>query len=213
MNFRVSKATEFRSDLGFKQHDIVLSKKQSLISKITKLFSNQNILLQHSVLGYRIGLHFPRHKLAIEVDDKGHTDRDKRKENEREGKTKEKFVCKFIRINPDEQDYDEYSKFGETNNHISESNKNLTKKFLIDKISKRLLVLEFEESDSIKSKCLKFIVKKKILSSVKNMQTYCPSFKRKKEKKISSKEEGTTYCLGCRDYTHNIGSKKSNNNK
>ena len=39
MNCRVSKAIEFRSELGFKQHDIVLSKKQSVISKI-KLFSN-----------------------------------------------------------------------------------------------------------------------------------------------------------------------------
>ena len=40
------------------------------------------------------------------------------------------------------------------------------------------------------------------------MQTYCPSSKRKKEKKIGSKKEATTFCLGCRDYTHNIGSKK-----
>ena len=40
------------------------------------------------------------------------------------------------------------------------------------------------------------------------MQTYCPSSKRKKEKKIVSKKEDTTFCLGCRDYTHNIGSKK-----
>ena len=39
MNCRVSKAIEFRSELGFKQYDIVLSKKQSVISKI-KLFSN-----------------------------------------------------------------------------------------------------------------------------------------------------------------------------
>ena len=31
------KAIEFRSDLGFKQHDIVLSKEQSVMSKITKL--------------------------------------------------------------------------------------------------------------------------------------------------------------------------------
>ena len=32
--------------------------------------------------------------------------------------------------------------------------------------------------------------------------------KKKKKNNISSKEEGTTYCLGCRDYTHNIGPKK-----
>ena len=39
----------------------------------------KKILLQHSVLGYRLDLYFPKHKLAIEVDEKGHTDRDKRK--------------------------------------------------------------------------------------------------------------------------------------
>ena len=31
---------------------------------------------QHSVLNYQIDLYFSEHKLAIEVDEKGHTDRD-----------------------------------------------------------------------------------------------------------------------------------------
>ena len=38
--------------------------------------------------------------------------------------------------------------------------KKLTKKCLIDKISKRLLELQFKENRSMKPKCLKFIVKK-----------------------------------------------------
>ena len=60
-------AIEFRSKLGFKQHDIILSKEQSLISKITKSFLNEKILLQHSVLDYRIDLYFSEHKLAKEA--------------------------------------------------------------------------------------------------------------------------------------------------
>ena len=48
-------ATEFRSKLGFKQHDIALSE------------------------GCRIDLYFLKQKLAIEVDEKGHIDRGKRK--------------------------------------------------------------------------------------------------------------------------------------
>ena len=71
---------EFRSKLRFKQHDIILRKEQSVISKITKLFLNQKILLQHSVLDYKIDLYFPEHKLAIKVDEKGQTDRYKTKE-------------------------------------------------------------------------------------------------------------------------------------
>ena len=73
-------------------------------------------------------MYFPKHKLAIQGDEKGHTDRDKRKENEREEKIKEELGCKFIRINSDEKDYYEYVKFGEINNHISESDKKSTKK-------------------------------------------------------------------------------------
>ena len=71
MSYRVStpKAIKFRFELRFKQHDIVLSKKQSVISKIAKLFSIEKMLLQHSVLDDRIDFYFPKHKLAIEVDD------------------------------------------------------------------------------------------------------------------------------------------------
>ena len=170
MSCRIStpRAIEFRSRLGFKQHDIKLGKEQSVTSKITKLFSNEQILLQHSVLGYRIDLYFPKHKLTIEVDGKGHTDRDERKESERDEKTKEEPGCKFIRINPDEKDYDEYLKFGEINNRISETNKKsakkLTEKFLIDKLSKSLLELAFERNHSIKSKLLKRIFKYMLLT-------------------------------------------------
>ena len=61
---------EIRSKLGSQQHDLILSKVQSVILKITKLFSNEKILLQHSVLGYRIDLSFSKHKLAIRFDEK-----------------------------------------------------------------------------------------------------------------------------------------------
>ena len=35
-----------------------------------KVFLSKEILLQHSVLNYRIDLYFPKHRLAIEVDKK-----------------------------------------------------------------------------------------------------------------------------------------------
>ena len=50
-----------------------------MISKIIKSFSNEKILLQHGVLGYTIDLSFSENKLSIEVNDKGHTDKDKKK--------------------------------------------------------------------------------------------------------------------------------------
>ena len=46
-----------------------------------------------------------------------------------------------------------------------------TKKSLIDNLSKRLLELEFEKHNSIKLKCLKWIVKK-ILPDFKKWKTH-----------------------------------------
>ena len=86
----VKKIDGFSCKLGFRWHDITMSKEESKIikiiktTKIIKTFSNEKILPQQPVLGYQIDLYFPNHKLAIEVDEKGYTDRDERKENERE---------------------------------------------------------------------------------------------------------------------------------
>ena len=66
----------------------------------------QSIIATTFYFNHRIDLYFPRHKLAIEVDEKGHQDRDKRKEIERENDIKEYLDCKFIKINPDEKIFD-----------------------------------------------------------------------------------------------------------
>ena len=74
-----------------------------------KTFSNKEILQHYSVLNHYIDLYFLKHKLAIEIDEKDHMDRKKEKEEEREKKTKQKLDCKFIRINPDEENFVEYN--------------------------------------------------------------------------------------------------------
>ena len=53
-----------------------MSKKESVTIKIIKTFLNEKILPQYTVLNYQIYLFFLEHKLAVEVDEKGHTDRD-----------------------------------------------------------------------------------------------------------------------------------------
>ena len=62
----------------------------------------------------------------------------------------------FIRINPDEKKFNIFKEINKIHRHI----KKLTKKSLIDDLSKRLLEPEFKSNHSIKSKCLKWIVKK-----------------------------------------------------
>ena len=63
----------------------------------------------------------------------------------------------FIRINPDEKNFNIFKEINKIHRHIKKS----TKKSLIDDLSKRLLELEFKSNQSIKSKCLKWIVKEK----------------------------------------------------
>ena len=40
-----------------------------------KVFTSEGILLQYSVLSYRADLYFPKHGLAIQVDQNGRKDR------------------------------------------------------------------------------------------------------------------------------------------
>ena len=56
-----------------------MSKEELVTIKIIKTFSNEKVLLEYSILDYQIGLCFLEHKLAIEVDEKEHTDRDLKK--------------------------------------------------------------------------------------------------------------------------------------
>ena len=61
---------DFRSKLGFRLHDITMSKEESVTTKITKAFSTEKILPQHSILSYQIDLDSPKNELTIKVDEK-----------------------------------------------------------------------------------------------------------------------------------------------
>ena len=101
--------------------------------------------------------------LVVEIDEKGHVGRDPDYEKKRQ-KGLENIDYYFIRINPDKERCNNYEVFGRAQKYINESikkqTKKQTKKSLIDDLSKRLLKLEFKSNHSIKSKCLKWIVKK-----------------------------------------------------
>ena len=100
---------------------------------------------QDSVLGYKNDLHFHEYKLAIEVNELGHNDRNKDYEIKRQKAIEKELGCVLIRINPDEENFNIFKAINEIHRHIKAS----TKKSLIDKISKRLLELEFESNHSI----------------------------------------------------------------
>ena len=58
MDCRTTSAHKFRARLGFKQYDVVLAKKQSVIAQIMSSFEGENMQTQYKVESYRIDLYF-----------------------------------------------------------------------------------------------------------------------------------------------------------
>ena len=112
--------------LGFKLHDVINTKEQTIINSIKDTFERENIQNQYSVLGYRIDLYFHEYKFAIEVDQLGHTNRNINNEIERQEALEKELNCIFIRINPDEKDFNSFKEINKIPRHI--------KKFLVNKI-------------------------------------------------------------------------------
>ena len=153
-----TQAAIFKSKFGVNQHDKVLRKQQSLGLRLKKLFPNENILEEYFALHYRTDFTFKKHMLVVEINEKGHVDRDPDYEKKRQ-KELEKLGYHLIRISPDKPGFDDYEDFSRVNTYIADSIKKQTKKSLIDNLSKRILELEFKLNYSIKSKRLKWIVK------------------------------------------------------
>ena len=161
MHCRVStpKSIELKSKLGFSQYDITLNK-TSVLKLVMDAFERENMQTQYSFLGYTIDLYFHDYKLAIEVDEKGHEDRNIDHEIKRQKALEKELSCEFIRINPDEEDFNIFKAINEIHRHIKKSTKKSSKKSLMDALSRKLLRLEFKSNNSIRTKCLKYVVKK-----------------------------------------------------
>ena len=165
MDGRTDESCNLKRNLGFRLHDVINTKEQTVINSIKDAFEGENMQTQYTVLNYRIDLYFHKYKLAIEVDELGHNDRNIDYEIQRQRAIEKELGCVFIRINPDEKNFNIFKEINKIHRHIKKS----TKKSLIDDLSKRLLELEFKSNHSIKSKCLKWVVKK-ILSAAKDMK-------------------------------------------
>ena len=90
---------------------------------------------QYSVLGYRIDCYFHKQKLAIEVDELGHADRNLSNETERQKALEKGLDCVFIRSNPDGKNFNTFREINKIHRKI---NKKSTKKSFIHNLSKRL---------------------------------------------------------------------------
>ena len=109
----------FRCVLDFKENDLFFTKEQSVLNKTLEAFSKYEISLKHSVLEYKIDAYFVKYKLAVEIDENRHADRDSEKEKIRESKIRQKLGCTFISINPDSEKYSIFTEISHIFDHIS----------------------------------------------------------------------------------------------
>ena len=122
---------------------MINTKEQTVINSIKDAFEGEDMQTQYTVIGYRIDLYFPAY---IQVDELGHNDRNIDYEIQRQQALERELNCVFIRINPDAIDLT----FLEKKKQNTQTHKKSSKKSLIDKISERLLELEFMYDHSIK---------------------------------------------------------------
>ena len=99
-------------------HDVINTKKQTVLESINDAFEGEDMQTQYSFLGYRIDLYFYKYKFAIEVDELGHTDRNLSDEIERQKALEKELDCVFIKINPDEENFNIFREINKVNKHI-----------------------------------------------------------------------------------------------
>ena len=144
MSGRSPEATEFRSKLGFTQYDMTLKKESSVLKSIMENFEGENMETQYIVLTYRVDLYFHDYKLAMEVDEEGHKDRNEGYNKQRQKEIETELSCKFVRINPDKENVN----ISKVNNKIFRSIKKSIKK-LSEESTKNTIVEDLEKTARI----------------------------------------------------------------
>ena len=105
---------------------------------------------------FRVDVYFNKFLLGVEVDEKGHTDRDLIFEEKRQKALEKKLGCKFIRINTSsaKNGYDLDSEVGNIEAFIDEFKnkkiKELEKKLIEEKEMKEKLEKEMREMRNVK---------------------------------------------------------------
>ena len=100
-------ASQLAKQLGIKQETRYLRKEIEIVGFIEEVLTQSLIPFefQKRVANFRIDLYLPNQKLAIEIDENNHADRDAHYEETREQRIKQELGCKFLRINPDAKDF------------------------------------------------------------------------------------------------------------
>ena len=75
MDYKTDESCNLKRNLGFKLHDVINTKEQTITNSIKNAFKGEDMRAQYTIIGYRIDLYFHEHKLAIEIDELRHNGR------------------------------------------------------------------------------------------------------------------------------------------
>ena len=64
MNCRTDEPCNLKKKIGFRLHDVINTKEQTVLESIKDAFEEEDMQTQYSVLGYRIDLYYHKHKLT-----------------------------------------------------------------------------------------------------------------------------------------------------
>ena len=65
MDCRTDESCNFKRNLGFRLHDVINTKEQTVLKSIKDAFEGEDMQTQYSVLGYRIDLYFINTNLQL----------------------------------------------------------------------------------------------------------------------------------------------------
>ena len=117
---------EFKLKLGL-DFNLVTCDEQDIISTVQTTFEGEIIITQYWIENKRLDAYFSKYKLAIEVDEYNHEDRDSNYEKNRQSMIENHGIT-IIRTNPDAADFNINKLINQIYRHISQSNKVKLKK-------------------------------------------------------------------------------------
>nr|AEX62207.1 hypothetical protein mv_L2 [Moumouvirus Monve] len=113
-------------DLGIKVHQKFTRKEINIVKELDIFCNMSCIKSKHQYVikcdkgKYIIDYYLPEYKIAIEIDEFNHKDRNPGYEKQRQIDITKELGCKFIRCNPDDKDFNITSLIGTINKHVIE---------------------------------------------------------------------------------------------
>lgn len=120
MRSQMPDALKLAEALGITCDTKYIRKEPEIVRHLVDFLSEMNIAtnFQKTVGRHRVDLYLPDYKLAIEIDEHNHRDRDPHEERCREEYIRRDLGCEFMRINPDASDFNIFKLCAQIANRI-----------------------------------------------------------------------------------------------